>query len=337
MNNLFTTERMHMKSTLILAAGALGVLLCAQAAANEYSALLRTHKYAEVERTANARLAQEPGNADALVARSDAILGSGALSRLEEAVKLGEQCVAAHPQVSNCHLALGNALGTKAMSAGIMSAMGYAGTIRDAFKKAVELDPQNMEARLSLLQYYMSAPSIVGGGTSKAQALAAQTASLNSEGAKLMLAQLDASDDKLAKAEATVLAMPVSSYEAVADGQRDLMITLGNKYLGDKKYADSERLYREAMKRFPDSEVAVYGMARVQQEQGKHRDAIAGMDQSIAMYSRAAPFYRIGQSQQALDDKVKAMAAYEKALSFKTGMSPKMKADAESQLNTLRK
>jgi tetratricopeptide (TPR) repeat protein len=323
-----------MKSALPLAAGALAALLCAQAAANEYSALLKTRKYAEVERIANAKLAQEPGNADALVARNEAILRAG--GRLEEAVKLGEQCVAAHPQVSNCHLALGNALGAKAVTAGIMSAIGYAGTIRDAFKKAVELDPQNMDARFSLLQYYMSAPVIVGGGTSKAQALAAQTAALNPDAAKLMLARLDASDDKLAKAEASVLAMPVSTNEAVADGQRDLMINLGNEYLSEKKYADSERMYREAMRRFPDSDGAVYGMARVQQEQGKHREAIAGMEQSIAMYSRAAPFYRIGLSQQALGDKVGAMAAYDKALSFKAGLSPKMKLDAEDRIKTLK-
>jgi tetratricopeptide (TPR) repeat protein len=324
---------MYMKSSLILA-GALGVLLSAQAAANEYSALLKTRKYAEAERIANAKLAQEPANADALVAKSEAIISAG---RLEEAVKLGEQCVAAHPQVSNCHLALGNALGTKAMTAGIMSAIGYAGTIRDSFKKAVELDPHNMEARFSLLQYYMAAPGIVGGGSGKAQALAAQTASVNPDASKLMLARLDASDDKFAKAEAAVLAMPVSSNDAVADGQRDLMINLGNKYLSDKKYADSERLFREALKRFPDSDGAVYGLARLQQEQGRHREAITGMEQAIAMYSRAAPFYRIGQSQQALGDKAKAVAAFEKALSFTSGMPPKMKADAEEQLKLLRK
>lgn len=325
-----------MKSTLSIAAGTLGLLLCAQAAANEYAPLLKARKYAEVERIANARLAQEPANADALTAKSEAIRGAGAAGRLEEAVKLGEQCVAAHPQVSTCHLALGNALGTKAMSNGIMSAMGYAGAIRDEFKRAVELDPQNMDARFSLLQYYMQAPAIVGGGSGKAQALAAQTAAVNPEGGKLMMARLDASDDKLAKAEAAVLAMPTSSNEAVADGQRDLMINLGNKYLSDKRYADSERLYREALKRHPDSDSALYGVARVQQEQGKHREAVATMEQVIVMNPRASAWYRIGQSQQALGDKAKAAAAYEKALTYKSGMSPKMRADAEDQLKVLK-
>lgn len=324
-----------MKTSLSIA-GVLGVLLCTQAAANEYSQLLRTHKYADVERIAAARLAQDPANAEALIARSEAILGSGGGARIEEAVKLGEQCVAAHPQASGCHLAHGNALGAKAMANGIMSALGYAGTIRDEFKRAVELDPHNMEARFSLLQYYMQAPGIVGGGSGKAQALAAQTVAINPEGGKLMLARLDAADDKLAKAEAAVLAMATSSDEAVADGQRDLMINLANKYLSDKRYADSDHLYREALKRFPDSDSALYGMARVQQEQGKHREAVAGMEQVLALNPRASAWYRIGQSQQALGDKAKAAAAYEKALTYKAGMSPKMKADAEDQLKVLR-
>jgi tetratricopeptide (TPR) repeat protein len=326
-----------MKSSLAIAAGALGVVLSAQAAANEYSALLKTHKYAEVERVANAKLAQDAGNADALVAKSDAIRASGAEGRIEEAVKLGERCVAAHPQASDCHLALGNALGTKALTAGMMAAMGYAGTIRDSFKKAVELDPQNMDARFSLLQYYMQAPGIAGGGTGKAQALAAQTATLNGDAGKLMMARLDTSDDRMAHSEALVMAMATSTNEAVADAQRDLLNSIGSKYLTDKKLGDSERIYREAIRRFPNSHGALYGLARVQQEQGKHREAIAGMEQVIAMVARAGAWYRIGQSQQALGDKAKAAAAYDKALSFASGLPKNLRSDAEDQLKALRK
>jgi tetratricopeptide (TPR) repeat protein len=321
------------KSSVIIAA--LGVLLSTHAAANEYSPLLKTHKYAEVERAANAKLAQDPANAEALVAKSEAVMNGGA-ARIEEAVKLGEQCVAAHPQVSDCHLALGNALGSKAMSAGIMSAMGYAGTIRDEFKKSVELDQHNMEARFALQTYYMQAPAIVGGGNGKARALAEQTASINADAAKVMVARLDAADDKLARAEAAVLSMATSSNDAVADAQRDLLVNLGNKYMSDKRYADSERVYREAQKRFPESEASVYGLARVMQEQGKHREAIAGMEQAAAMNPRASAHYRIGQSLQALGEKAKALAAYEKALSFKSGLPSKMKSDAEVQMKALR-
>ncbi|MET0856502.1 MAG: tetratricopeptide repeat protein [Telluria sp.] len=322
-----------MKISHAIAASALGLLLCAQASANEYSALMKARKFADVERLASAKLAQDAGDADALVVTSEVALVEG---RIDDAVKLGERCIAAQPKASNCHLAYGNALGTKAVTAGIMSAMGYVGKIRDAFKTAVELDPQNMDARFSLMTFYMQAPSMVGGGTAKAQALAAQTALINPEAGKLMLARLDAADDKLAKAEATVLAMPVNSDEAVAEGQRDLINNLGNKYLSDKKYADSERMFREAHKRFPDSESAVYGMARVQQELGKHREAIAGFEQANAMTRRATSWYRIAKSQQALGDKPNAVASYGKALAFKPALPPKLRADADEQLKLVR-
>lgn len=325
-------ERHPMRISLASAAGALA-MLCAPAFANEYAALLKAHKYADVERLANARLAQDAGNAAALVAMNEASLAEG---RIEDAVRHGERCVAAQPKVASCHLALGNALGSKAMTAGIMSAMGYAGKIRDAFKTAVELEPQNMDARFSLMTYYMQAPAIVGGGTGKAQALAAQTALVNADAGKLMMARLDAADDKLAKAEAAALAMPVSANEAVADGQRDLLNNLGNKYLADKKFADSERLFREAHKRFPDSEGALYGLARVHQELGRHREAIAGFEQAAAMNRRAATWYRIGKSQQALGDKLNAIGSYGKALAFKPGLPPKLRADADEQLMALR-
>jgi tetratricopeptide (TPR) repeat protein len=322
-----------MKRSFAIAAGAFGMLLGASASANEFAAPMKAHKYAEVERLANARLAQDPANADALVALSEVGLAEG---RIDDAVKMGERCIAAQPKVANCHVAYGNALGSRAMSAGIMSAMSYAGKVRDAFKTAVELDPHNMDARFSLMTYYMQAPGVVGGGTGKAQTLAAQTALINPEAGKLMMARLDAADDKLAKAEAAVLAMPVSSNEAVADGQRDLLNNLGSKYLSDKKLADSERMYREAQKRFPDSEGAIYGLARVQQELGKHREAIAGFEQALAMTRRATTWYRIGKSQQALGDRTNAVGSYGKALAFKPALPSKLRADAEDQLKMLR-
>ena len=147
---------------------ALPLLLASQlAAANEYDALIKAKKYPEAERAASARLAKEPGNAEAMIGRVGAIMGAGATNRIGEAVKQAEQCVSVNPGTAGCHLALGKSLGWKAMTGGVMSALGYAGDMREAFKKAVELDPRNLEARFSLLQFYMMAPSIMGGGTSR--------------------------------------------------------------------------------------------------------------------------------------------------------------------------
>ncbi|MES2019322.1 MAG: tetratricopeptide repeat protein [Pseudomonadota bacterium] len=326
---------MHLKPTML--ATALTLLLASQAAgASEYSALMKAKKFAEVERVASAKLAQDPANAAAMSARTEAILALDVEARIPEAVKQAEQCVAAQPNSAVCHLALGKALGSKAMHGGMMSAMGYAGTIRDSFKKAVELDPRNMDARFSLLQFYTMAPGIMGGGASKAEALTAQTAALNAEAGKLMQANLDLGDGKLAKAEAAALTARAGTDEDLLDQQEGLLVNLGMKYLMDKKVADAERVFQDAQKRFPDSDNVVYGVARCQQEQGKHREALAALEQVLVKVQKPHVHYRIAQSLQALGDKAKAVAAYEKALSFKSGLQKKYRSDAEDQLKALK-
>lgn len=328
---------MQTKSNLVLSGVVAALLLAMQpASASEYRALLKAKKYPEAERAASARLAQEPANAEAMAARTEAILAAGNDNRIEEAVKQAEQCVAAQPNNAGCHLVLGKALGSKAMHGGIMSAMGYAGTIRDSFKKAVELDPRNVDARFSLLQFYMMAPGIMGGGTGKAETLAAQTSAVNPEAGKLMLANLALSDDQAAKAEAGALAVRAGADDALLERQEELLVNIGMKYFSQKKYAEAERVFRDTLKRFPDSDNAPYGIARVQQEQGKHREALAGLEQLLVKLPRPHVQYRIAQSLQALGDKAKAMAAYEKALASTSGLPKKMRTDAEVQLKTLK-
>jgi tetratricopeptide (TPR) repeat protein len=321
----------------IAAAAALALLAGAPAgAANEYSSLLKARKYADAEHAANARLARDPLDRDALVAKSEAILGNGAASRIEEAVQLGRECVAAHPRESSCHLALGNALGSKAVNSGTVAAMGYARATRDAFKKALELDPRNLDARFSLFQYYLEAPAIVGGGLGKARALASQTGAVSTDAAKLMQAGLDLAAHHDAQAEAEALAVHAPGDEALSDNQRELLRKIGAKYLSDNKYDDSERVSRELLRRFPDSEWGEYGIARVRQEQGQYREALDGYEQALAIAAQPYIYYRIGQTALALGDKARAAASFEKALSFQAGLSTAMQADAQAQLKAIR-
>lgn len=325
-----------MKLALIPLLLALSCHAGAHAATNDYTPLMKAHKFAEAERLADSRLAQEPANAAALAAKVDAILAAGNQGRFEEAAKLGERCVASHPKAAACHLALGNALGAKAIANGIMSALGYAGTIREAFKKAVELDPRNVDARMALMTYYLQAPAIVGGGSGKARTLTAQTATVDATLAKVMQGRLDLDDDKFAAVEAAMLAMPVNADADIADAQDALLVEVANAYLKAKRYADAERVLRAALKRMPDSDLAMYSLARLQQEQGRHRDAVGGFEQVLAAAPRASAWYRLGQSQQALGDKASAAAAYAHALAYSGGLPKSLRSDAEARLNGLK-
>ncbi|MFP5390118.1 MAG: tetratricopeptide repeat protein [Gammaproteobacteria bacterium] len=327
----------HIPSRIIQAAAATLALLALQSAhADEYSAGLKARRHAEVERAASARLAQDPNDADALVAKNRAILGSGDTARTDEAVKLGETCVARHPNHSRCQLALGEALGTRALTNGVLSALGYAGTIREAFKKAVELDPKSVDARFSLLDYYLNAPGIVGGGADKGRALVTQTATVLPDAAKLMQAKLDIMDGNKAKAESAVLGVRAGDNDELADHQAELLYMLGGIYANEKKFADAERVFKAMQQRVPEHELTLFGTGRVLQEQGKHREALASFEQALVKMPRPHVWYRIGQSWQAVGDKAKAGAAYQKALSFKTGLPDKQRDDAERQLKSLK-
>jgi TolA-binding protein len=134
--------------------------------------------------------------------------------------------------------------------------MGYATKIRGDFLKAVELDPRNTDARFALLDYYMQAPRLVGGGKARAQALAAQTEAVNPAAARLMQAQLALAQKNYAKAQATLLAVQPGGDEMVADRQRELFVALGQRYQADGNRADSQRIFHIVQQRFPDSDAA---------------------------------------------------------------------------------
>src|ERR1039458_7451445 len=83
-----------------------------------------------------------------------------------------ERATKLDPQKSLYHLWLGRIYGEKADRAGVLSAAGLVKKIRNSFERAVELDPKSWEARTDLAEFYLEAPSIVGGGQDKARAQA---------------------------------------------------------------------------------------------------------------------------------------------------------------------
>ena len=314
------------------------LLICtvAQANAHAYTAQLKAQKFDEVDKATHAALAANPENVEALLGRIDLLLSMHQESKLDDAVRLAEQCIQVAPTRSECHEYLGNALGTKALNAGLLSAMGSVGKIRNAFKKAVELDPKNIDARFSLLQFYQQAPGIVGGGKGNARALVAQTLPINADASKLMQASEDLVEREFAKVEIAVqMPLPADPYD-LQDRQRELMMSLGSTYVREKKNVDALRIFADMQKRFPDSELGAFGAGRAYQEQGKYTDAIAQFEKAQAIKATAPMHFRIGQSWQALNDKPKAIAAYERALAFKPELGKKQREDAQEQLKALK-
>jgi tetratricopeptide (TPR) repeat protein len=92
----------------------------------------------------------------------------------DKAVDYLEKAVALSPQNARYHYQLGNAYGQSAASSGMFSAMSKAKKAKAEWERAIELDPNFVPARFSLLEFYSIAPSIAGGDKSAALAQAAE-------------------------------------------------------------------------------------------------------------------------------------------------------------------
>ena len=136
-------------------------------------------KLYEAGRHADARAMLEAAfREDPKDARAAGYLGRVLLAtdELEAAVDRLEKAVALDPKSSELALWLGRAYGTQAIRANFLKQVSLAGKVKKAFEKAVELDDSNLDARFSLIDYYLQAPGIMGGSVEKAREQAAEIA-----------------------------------------------------------------------------------------------------------------------------------------------------------------
>jgi tetratricopeptide (TPR) repeat protein len=90
------------------------------------------------------------------------------LHELPRAVASFERAVQLAPQDSEYRDWLGKSYGRKAEGSMFLNAMSWARKAHREFELAVEMNPENFEARRDLIRYEMSAPSVLGGGDDKA-------------------------------------------------------------------------------------------------------------------------------------------------------------------------
>lgn len=122
-------------------------------------------------------LAQQPGDEFQRRLQAGRVLYER--DRYDDAIKEFREAVKLQPNNSMAHLWLARALGRKTEKANPLRQAFMVGGVREEFEKAVQLDPNNLEARSDLLEFYLDAPSTFGGGVDKARQQAAAIAKLD--------------------------------------------------------------------------------------------------------------------------------------------------------------
>jgi tetratricopeptide (TPR) repeat protein len=119
----------------------------------------------------------------------------------DQAIADCEAAVRLEPSNSNFHLWLGRAYGQKAARVSLVSAYKLARRVAAEFQQAVQLDPRNADALADLGEFDVSAPSIVGGGLSRAQAVEQQLQGVNQADALTLAARIAMAKKNYAGAE----------------------------------------------------------------------------------------------------------------------------------------
>ena len=184
-----------------------------------FEALRRDGRAADIEPLARERLTRDPRDDVALWYLASA--SSGKPDKRAAVIPMAERCVVERPRSAWCHSALGRLYGVEAMSRGAMGGMRYAGRIKDAFEKAVELAPSDHEMRSDLVSYYLVAPAIVGGGSRKAMASAEAFAKVDPWRGAVMISRVLAYEGKFEAAEDRLRPL------VPADAERRDLLALG--------------------------------------------------------------------------------------------------------------
>lgn len=298
--------------------------------------MLDNDRWAELESAARARLKAEPGDPQATLALGYALLGTGQPASVDGAVPLAEACVARNPSAGECHYVLGMLRGAQALRGGMLKAMTLAGSIRESFEKAVALSPDRFSHRVALMQFYLAAPGIAGGGTDKARELARATEAQQPEQARCMRAMLAVSDKKYDEAEKLLWAVQPGTDETLRASVYNQLGQIAAQRLNDQQVPQAQSLFERLARLDPSRALALYGLGRVKAEAGAPQEALKLYGQARGLRGHATlPFdYREALAWLQLGDAVKAKALLQRFVNAGRG-HPKNLEDAKERLGKL--
>jgi tetratricopeptide (TPR) repeat protein len=167
-----------------------------------------------------------------------------------------EKAAALTPNDAQCLLWLGRAYGRRAETSNPFSAPGFATKARQMFEKVVALEPANREAIGDLFDFYLDAPGFLGGGQSKAEALASRVSQIDPAEGLYYQAQLDDRRNQYDSAE-----QKLRRAIQIAPTQAGRYLELA-KFLAKRgRIPESEAMFGEAARLSPNNPHQIFDRA----------------------------------------------------------------------------
>jgi tetratricopeptide (TPR) repeat protein len=177
------------------------------------------------------------------------------------------RAVAADPANSEYEDWLGRTYGRRAEKSNFISAAGWAVKARQAFEKAVALDPKNVDALDDLFDYYLEAPGFMGGGEDKAAQVADKIAAID-------LAQGLYDRSKLAQKAKNYPKAEEYLRQAIAISPQSVghTIELGRLLAKEGRASEADAVFAQAQEAAPNSPSVLFAHADVLIKQKRDLD-----------------------------------------------------------------
>ncbi|KER11045.1 MAG: hypothetical protein HY22_00705 [[Candidatus Thermochlorobacteriaceae] bacterium GBChlB] len=277
---------------------------------DEIEKLIERRKLADAEKALNEKLA-----VNSIDDSAHYFLGNLCLfqkNKYDDAVKHFEKCVELKPQTSLYHTQLGQALGRSAQQGGIFAQIGSVGRVKGSFEKAVQLDPDDFEARYMLVLFHLNAPGIVGGSWDVAKQQAREYEKYSSRGSALLWmlihAQLKEHDKFLSALENAKIVTQIEQ-DAMQSAVSMEFSNLMQENLWDK----AKRISAKFVEISPSKFWGYLYSGRCLLEEKKYDEAIAQLAKSIELEKSYTPaYYYVGVANDRKGDKEKAIEYYQK-------------------------
>ena len=239
-----------------------------------------------------------------------------------------EKAVSLAPDNSQFHLWLGRIYGEKADRSGFMTAAGLAHHVRSEFEAAVRLNPNSVDARSDLAEFYLEAPGIVGGGRDKAEQQADSLQVLDPARAHWVRARIAEKRKDFATAE--------REYRAAIDashGSASAWLNLGLYYRHRSQWDEMEKALLRVRRAPLDRPDALVDAAEILiHSQRNLPEAVQLLHAYLNSKSEVeqAPVFKVhfllGSAAEKLGDKQEAAAQYRAALDLAREFQPAQQA-----------
>lgn len=253
--------------------------------------------------------------ADDLRQQGQALLREG---KLDDAVETLEQAVELAPNDAAAHHLLGAAYGRKAGAGSLFAKMRLAGDVKEHFERAVELAPDEVEYRESLIQFYAQAPAVAGGGIDKARVQAAEIGKRDAVRGKLaegLIARIEGKPEQ-------ALTIYREAYALRPDDAR-LGVQLGLYLQELKRWDEAFGQFQLVVSRTPAAMPAWYQVGRTAVlANARHAEGEAALKRYLAWSPTAqdpplaAAHWRLGMLYEQMKKTAEARAQYQAALAL---------------------